>query len=122
MNVSNTKIMTLIKKKIKIGRKIVTAALITMVQLMPWKKIQLSGMFCRSVEKHNLRYTVCISDGDTSSFSEVKKALYNKFQNDYPVKKEDCIGHVQKIMGSALHIYKNKSRGSKLPDGKMVGG
>ena len=79
-------------------------------------------MFCRSVEKHNLRYTVYIGDGDTSSFGEVKEPLYNKFQNDYPVKKEDYIGHVQKRMGSALCIYKNKCCGSKLPDGKMVGG
>ena len=65
-------------------------------------------MFCRSVEKHNLRYTVYISDGDTSSFGEVMEALYNKFQNNYSVKKEDCIGHTQKRMGSALRIYKSK--------------
>ena len=51
-------------------------------------------MFCRSVEKHNLRYTVYIGDDNISSFGEVKEALYNKFQNDYPVKKEGCIGHV----------------------------
>ena len=79
-------------------------------------------MFCRSVEKYNLQYIVYISDGDISSFGEVKEALCNKFQNDYPAKKEDCIGHVQKKMGSALRIYKNKCRGSKLPDGKTVGG
>ena len=79
-------------------------------------------MFCRSVEKHNLRSTVHIGDGDTSSFGEVKEALYNKFQNDYPFKKEDCIGHVQKRMDSALRIYKNKCREIKLPDGITVGG
>ena len=74
-------------------------------------------MFCRSIEKHNLRYTVYNGDGDTNS-----EALYDKFQNDYPVKKVDCIGHVQKRMDSALRIYKNKCRGSKLPNGKTVGG
>ena len=37
-------------------------------------------IFCRLVEKHNLRYTVYIDDGDTSSFGEVKEALYNKFR------------------------------------------
>ena len=52
----------------------------------------------------------------------MKEARYNKFQNDYPVKKEDGIGHVHKRMGSALRIYKNKCRGSKLPDRKTVGG
>ena len=36
-------------------------------------------IFCRSVEKHNLRYTVYIGDGDASSFGEVKEAPYNKF-------------------------------------------
>ena len=79
-------------------------------------------MFCRSVEKHNLRYTVYTGDGNTSSFGQVKDALYNKFQHDYPVKKKDCIGHVQKRMGSASSIYKSKCRGGKLPDGKTAGG
>ena len=49
-------------------------------------------IFCRSVEKHNLRYTVNIGDEDTSSFGEVKEAIYKKFQNNYPVKKKDYIG------------------------------
>ena len=79
-------------------------------------------MFCRLVEKHNLPYTVYIGDVDSSSFEEVKGALYNKFRNDYPVKKEDCIGHVQKRVGSTLRTYKNKCRESKLPGGKIVGG
>ena len=51
----------------------------------------------------------------------MKEALYNKFQNEYPVKKEDCIGHIQKRMGSALRMNKNKCRGSKVSDGKTVG-
>ena len=82
------------------------------------EKDSAAEMFCRSVEKHDLRYTVYIGYGNTSSFGEVKEALYNKFQNDYPVKKEDC--HVQKRMGSALHIYKNKCHGSKLLDEKRL--
>ena len=63
-------------------------------------------MFCRSVEKHNLRYTLYISDGDTSSFSKVMEALYNKFQNDYPVKKEGCnIGKLKDMQNAIWAIY-----------------
>ena len=38
------------------------------------------------------------------------------------VKKVDCIGHVQKGMGTALRSYKNKRRGAVLSDGKGIGG
>ena len=51
------------------------------------EKDSAAEMFCRSVEKHDLRYTVYIGYGNTSSFGEVKEALYNKFQNDYLLKK-----------------------------------
>ena len=38
------------------------------------------------------------------------------------VKKEDCIGHVQKRLGTALRSYKNKRWGAVLSDGKSTGG
>ena len=65
-------------------------------------------MFYRSVEKHNLRYTVYIGDGDTSSFGEVKEAFYNEFQNDYPFKKEDCIGHVKTTVVEANYMMEKR--------------
>ena len=37
------------------------------------------------------------------------------------MKKEDCIGHVQKRLGTALHSYKKKRRGAVLPAGKGTG-
>ena len=114
--------MTLIAKNIRIGRKIIIVALITMVHLMPCTKIQLSKCFVDWSKNITCEYTVYIGDGETSSFGAVKEALCNKFHNDYPVKKEDCIGHLQKRMGSDLRIYKNKCCGSKLADGKTVGG
>ena len=52
----------------------------------------------------------------------MKKAVEEKFSDQYPLHKEDCIGHIQKRMGATLHNYKNKSKGSKLSDGKGVGG
>ncbi len=36
--------------------------------------------------------------------------------------KEECVGHVQKRLGTALIHYKTKMKKSKLADGKTVGG
>ena len=79
-------------------------------------------MFLRSVELHELKYTTFVGDGDTNSFGEVKKVLERMFGEDYPVHKEDCFGHLQKRMGSAIRVYKNLKKGVKLADGKTVGG
>ena len=38
------------------------------------------------------------------------------------MKKEECVGHIQKRLGSGLREYKRKQRGEKLSDGKTVGG
>ena len=38
------------------------------------------------------------------------------------MRKEECVGHVQKRMGTGLREYKRKNRGRKLRDGKTVGG
>jgi len=40
----------------------------------------------------------------------------------YCVEKEECVGHVQKRMGSALRNYTQDNKGKKLADGKPVGG
>ena len=79
-------------------------------------------IFMRSIEKHNLKYTTYVGDGDSSSFGEVAEALFNKYGSEYHIVKEDCIGHIQKRMGSNLRNYKNKSKGNKLPDGGSIGG
>ena len=81
------------------------------------------AMFMRSIQKHNMRYTVYVGDGDSSSFGAVRDAVHAKFGDDgYPIEKEDCIGHIQKRMGAALRSYKNNCRGRTLADGKGVGG
>ena len=79
-------------------------------------------IFKRSVEKHKLKYTTYVGDGDSSSFSEVSTALFEEYGSEYQISKEDCIGHIQKRMGSNLRKYKNKSKGRKLEDGATVGG
>ena len=77
------------------------------------EKISAAEMFCRSIKKHNLCYTVYIGDGDPNSFAEVREKRKEKFGDDYSVTKEDCIGHILKCMGVALRIHKSKNRGQK---------
>ena len=36
-------------------------------------------------------------------------------------KKDDCMGYVQKRLGTALHSYNNRRRGAILSDGKGTG-
>ena len=55
--------------------------------------------FSSSVEKYNLRYTQYLGDGDTKSFLEVVKI--NPY-NGTAVNKLECIGHIQKRVGSRL--------------------
>ena len=69
-----------------------------------------------------MKYVEYVGDGDTNSFGAVVEALVEKFGDKYKVKKEDCIGHVQKCMGAALRNFKSKCHGAKLDDGKTVGG
>ncbi|CAH3114455.1 unnamed protein product, partial [Pocillopora meandrina] len=75
-------------------------------------------MFGRSVEKLHLKYTTFVGDGDSSSF----EAMTAKFGDKYPVVKEECVGHVQKRMGTALRKFKKEMKGRKLADGKGVAG
>ena len=78
-------------------------------------------MFQRSKGLHNLKYTTYVGDGDSSSFGEVAAAMQEEYGDEYIVVKEDCIGHIQKRMGSNLRRYKNKNKG-KLSDGGTIGG
>ena len=69
-------------------------------------------IFQRSVELHNLRYTEFYGDGDSKSFSRIK----NIYQDaGILVEKKECIGHVQKRVGTALRKLKrdNPSLGGR---------
>ena len=79
-------------------------------------------MFLRSVEKGGLKYTTYIGDGDSSSYGMVAQVLKEKYSDQYVVVKEDCIGHIQKRMGSNLRKYKTEKKAKKLDDGQTVGG
>lgn len=76
-------------------------------------------IFARSEEQYNLRYSRYIGDGDTNSFKSVSDA---KPYGDLQVTKIECVGHVQKRMGTRLRNLKKGMKGSKLGDGKSIGG
>lgn len=50
--------------------------------------------------------------------------MYEKkpYGSDVTIQKLECIGHVQKRMGSRLRRLNNKMKGIKLADGKVLGG
>ena len=79
-------------------------------------------IWLRSIKTRSLRYTTLVGDGDSSCFGKVREACTNKYGNSYRVEKEECVGHIQKRMGTGLREFKRKRSGQKLADGKGVGG
>ena len=77
-------------------------------------------MFSRSVQNHKLRYTRYIGDGDTNSLKKVHDS--NPYGTSCSIEKLECVGHVQKRMGTRLRKLKADNRGKKLADGKTLGG
>ena len=67
-------------------------------------------MFRRSTEKHKLRYTEYIEDGDSSSFLEVKNT---QPYGGLDIKKLECIGHVQKHVGTRCSALLKSMKGEK---------
>ncbi|KAK3717160.1 hypothetical protein RRG08_010971 [Elysia crispata] len=57
-------------------------------------------MWARSVMKHNMRYTIVVSDGDSKSFNAVSEM--RPYGPHCIIEKEDCINHVCKRLGTAL--------------------
>lgn len=65
-----------------------------------------SRMFRRSIEERKLQYAEYYGDGDSKAFVNVK----DTYGQDSVVKLE-CIGHVQKRVGSRLRKLKSKTKG-----------
>ncbi|CAN8029505.1 unnamed protein product [Ixodes persulcatus] len=74
-------------------------------------------LFQRSWQRHNLRYTTVLSDGDSRTFLALQEAQVYGY---IAVNKEDCVNHVQKHMGTALRtlITKQKKSSSENLGGK----
>ena len=74
----------------------------------------------RSVQLRQARYTTFIGDGDTKSFKSVCDAA--PYGPDVAIIKEECVGHVQKRVGSNLRKLKREMSGKKLEDGLSISG
>ena len=64
-------------------------------------------IFERSEEKHKLRYTQYFGDGDSKGLSKVENTYRDK---GLTVVKKECVGHVQKRVGTALRKLKRRKR------------
>ncbi|GFT82681.1 uncharacterized protein TNCV_1634441 [Trichonephila clavipes] len=85
--------------------------------------MEVDGMlriFNRSEKLHNLKYSNYIGDGDTKTFNALSE---NKpYSDDYLIQKIECVGHVQKRMGTRLMKLKLVYSKKELSDGKTIGG
>ena len=63
-------------------------------------------IFLRSIENNSLKYCQFVGDGDTGSYGKVRDRLAEAFGEKYIVVKEECVGHVQKRLGSGLRELK----------------
>ncbi|CAN8029862.1 unnamed protein product [Ixodes persulcatus] len=79
-------------------------------------------LFGRSLDKHRLRYTTMLSDGDSRAFNNLQA---DKVYGFVPIEKEDCVNHVSKRMGTALRNLVQKQKGEGRPSlggkGKLTG-
>ena len=71
-------------------------------------------MFGRSTEKHHMRYTTVLSDGDTKTVNNLNdNEIY-----DVEIRKEECINHISKRMFARLENFATRQKAQ----GKVVGG
>ena len=78
------------------------------------------AIWCCSEGSRRLRYTTYIGDGNSKGYDALTAA--QPYGADAQVVKEECIGHVQKLLGMALRNLKKEKKGQKLSDGKTIGG
>ena len=69
----------------------------------------LVSMYNRSIDKHGLLYTSLYCDGDSKSHDRVKDTYKEKYSKE--VKRLQCVGHVQKRLGTALRKLKKNVKG-----------
>ena len=72
------------------------------------------------MEKHKLRHSRFIGDGDTNTFKIVSES--KPYGEGVATEKIGCVGHVQKRLGTRLGKLKASRKGTKLPDGKTLEG
>jgi hypothetical protein len=78
-------------------------------------KMEVVGMqriFHRSSHFYNVRYSQYIGDGDCKTFNAVKQS--EPYGKDLVISKIECVGHIQKRMGTRLRKHKQETIGKKL--------
>ncbi|GBO37263.1 hypothetical protein AVEN_261938-1 [Araneus ventricosus] len=76
--------------------------------------------FRRSVAQRGVRYLFYIGDGDASTFKDVCEG--KPYGINTAIEKVECVGHVQKRMGTRLRRLKKDMKRKKLADRKTIGG
>ena len=76
-------------------------------------------LFLRSIEKRSLMYIAFVGDEDSDCFGTVKGEC-EKLEIGYDIVKQECVGHIQKRLRTALRQLKLRMRGTKLTDGKRL--
>ena len=77
-------------------------------------------MFRRSESMHKLRYIEYFGDGDTGFFAKVVQS--QPYGNSIVPVNLECIGHVQKRLGTRLRNSKREFKNKCLPDGQKLFG
>ena len=77
-------------------------------------------MFKTSLAQYNIRYNQYLGDGDSSAFPSVLQE--KPYGPNFVPEKLECVGHVQKRMGTRLRKLKAVKGREKLKDGKTIGG
>ena len=69
------------------------------------------GLYQRSIEKHNLRYSPFIGDGDSSAYKTIESTMpYGPLRY---IPKAECTNHVTKRMGTGLRTLIQSHKGIK---------
>lgn len=76
-------------------------------------------IFQRSLSQYGLRYLNYLGDGDSKAYKAVVAA---KPYGEVAIEKLECIGHVEKRMGTRLRRLKDSYKNQKLDDKKSLGG
>lgn len=66
-------------------------------------------MFLRSMNKYQVKYKRYVGDGDSKTFKSVSETVV--YGKNYIVEKRECVGHVQKRMGTRLRNAKKNNKG-----------
>jgi len=75
-------------------------------------------MFKRSMEKLSVMYKFYIGDGDSKTFTGVKNA--KPYGDNVQIYKKECVGHVQKRMGTRLRSLVKNVVEEVLSKGKII--